>query len=554
MVDPDAGRNNANTFRQRAAGMSTTGQPPATSPQATTPAKRDAFSSRRIFILAAIGSAVGLGNIWRFPYVAYEGGGGAFMIPYVVALLCAGLPFLFFDYAIGHKFRGGPPLAMRRLHPKAEWLGWWQAAVCAVIAVYYAAILAWAARYVGFSVNKEWGADPETFFFGSFLQAADEAGVSTDMVPGVLIPLIAVWLVVIAVMALGVNKGIGMVAAIFIPILVVVFGVLVIQAVLLPGSATGLDAFFTPDWSALGNGTVWMSAIGQIFFSLSVGFGIMITYSSYVEHRTDVTNSGLVVGFSNSSFELLAGIGVFAALGFMATSAGVAVDEVVSSGIGLAFVAFPTIISQAPAGTLIGILFFVSLLIAGITSLVSILEVGISSLREKLGLGRVSATMLMCLPAGIASCFFFGSTTGIYVLDTVDSFVNSFGILAVALVSAFLVTWAFRKLPSLRDHLNHHGAFPVGKVWMALIGGVIPLALLGLLLIDLFKQFEEPYGGYPQGFINLFGWAMAISLPILSIVLSLLPWSKKSHITSKHEYPQVDTVTADAGPAEEAGR
>ncbi len=513
------------------------GGPPGGQPKTPT---RDAFSSRRVFILAAIGSAVGLGNIWRFPYVAYEGGGGAFMIPYAVALLCAGLPFLFFDYAIGHKFRGGPPLSMRRLHRRAEWLGWWQAAICAVIAVYYAAILAWAARYVGFSVNQAWGADPNAFFFGDFLQTADAPAVSTDMVPGVLWPLALVWLAAIAIMALGVNKGIGMVSVIFIPMLVVAFGALVIQAVLLPGAAAGLDAFFTPHWDALLDGRVWMSAIGQIFFSLSVGFGIMITYASYVDHKTDVTNSGLVVGFSNSSFELLAGIGVFSALGFMAMSAGQPVDSVVSSGIGLAFVAFPTIISQAPGGAVIGVLFFTSLLVAGVTSMVSILEVGISALREKLGLSRLAGTLLMCVPAGLFSCFFFGSTTGLYVLDTLDAFVNSFGILAVALVSMVLVTWAFRRLPDLRDHLNHHGGFRVGRFWMGLIGGVLPLALLGLLLLDLFKQLEKPYGDYPQGFVNLFGWGMVIALPVLSVLLSLLPWSKKAHITHKHEYPQVN--------------
>ncbi|XVX20866.1 sodium-dependent transporter [Actinomycetota bacterium] len=508
----------------------------ATQPHASAPAERDTFSSRKVFILAAIGSAVGLGNIWRFPYVAYEGGGGAFMIPYAVALLCAGLPFLFLDYAVGHKFRGSPPLSMRRLHRGAEWIGWWQVGICAVIAAYYAAILAWSARYVGFSLTKAWGDDPEGFFFGDFLQAADGAGVSTDMVPGVLWPLALVWLVTIGVMALGVQKGVGLTSVIFIPLLVLAFGFLVVQAVLLPGAATGLDAFFTPDWSALSDGKVWMSAIGQIFFSLSVGFGIMITYSSYVDHRTDMTRSGLVVGFANSSFELLAGIGVFAALGFMATAAAVPVGEVVSSGIGLAFVAFPTIISQAPGGTLLGVLFFLSLLMAGVTSMISILEVGISALREKLGLGRVAGTLLLCVPVALVSIFFFGTTTGIYVLDTVDAFVNSFGILAVALVSMVLLTWAFKRLPDLRDHLNHHGGFRLGKGWMAIIGAILPLALLALLVQDLIKQLGARYEDYPQGFLNIFGWGVVIALPLIALGVSLLPWNRHARLESAHSY------------------
>ncbi|NKX52612.1 sodium-dependent transporter, partial [Arthrobacter deserti] len=121
---------------------------------------REVWSTRKVFILSAIGSAVGLGNIWRFPYVAYENGGGAFIIPYLVALLTAGIPLLFLDYAIGHRFRGSAPLAFRRLPPRAEALGWWQVAICFVIAIYYAVIIAWAAMYMLFSFTRRWGDDP----------------------------------------------------------------------------------------------------------------------------------------------------------------------------------------------------------------------------------------------------------------------------------------------------------------------------------------------------------------------------------------------------------
>src|SRR5690606_27371127 len=162
-----------------------------------TEAKRGAFSSRTVFIMAAIGSAVGLGNIWRFPYVAYEGGGGAFVIPYIVALLVAGLPFLLFDYALGHRFRGSAPLAFARLRRWAEGIGWWQVAICVAIAVYYAAVVAWAVSYTGFSVTQAWGEDAEGFLLQKFLRVAD--GVSFTVVPGVLLPLAAVWAVTIVI-------------------------------------------------------------------------------------------------------------------------------------------------------------------------------------------------------------------------------------------------------------------------------------------------------------------------------------------------------------------
>ncbi|HBO54220.1 sodium-dependent transporter [Janibacter terrae] len=485
---------------------------------------REGFSSRRVFIFAAIGSAVGLGNIWRFPYVAYEGGGGAFIIPYLCALLFAGIPLLYLDYAIGHRFRGSAPLSLRRLHRGAEWLGWWQVLICTVIAVYYAAILAWAAKYTLLSFTKGWGADPEAYFFGDYLQAAPEPGPTFDFVPGILITMVLVWVVTIGVLALGVQTGIGRTAVIFIPVLILAFIVLVAQALTLDGAMDGLNAFFTPDWGALTHGSVWISAVGQIFFSLSVGFGIMITYSSYVDRKTDMTGSGAVVGFSNSGFELLAGIGVFAALGFMAQAAGKEVSEVVANGIGLAFVAFPTIINEAPGGLVIGVLFFGALLLAGLTSLISIVEVVIGAVRDKVGISRRAATFVVGVPMAAVSILMFSTTGGIYVLDTMDAFVNSFGIIAVAAVMMLAVTYAFRKLGLLRAHLDARSSIKLKGWWPALIAVVIPLLLVVMLWQELTAKLDAPYEKYPADLLGVFGWGMVIALPILAILLSLLPW------------------------------
>ena len=184
--------------------MSTQAQPSGASQEQHA---RGGFTSRKVFILAAIGSAVGLGNIWRFPYVAYENGGGAFVIPYLVALLVAGLPFLLLDYGIGHRYRGSAPLSFRRLGgATAETLGWWQVGICAVIAIYYAVIIAWAVRYTFFSIDKSWGSKPDEFFFGEFLQVA-APGIGLDFVGGVLWPLLLVWVAVIAVMVAGCPEG-----------------------------------------------------------------------------------------------------------------------------------------------------------------------------------------------------------------------------------------------------------------------------------------------------------------------------------------------------------
>lgn len=496
---------------------------------------RGSFTNRRVFILAAIGSAVGLGNIWRFPYVAYENGGGAFLIPYLVALLVAGLPFLLLDYGIGHRYRGSAPLSFRRLGgATAETLGWWQVGICAVIAIYYAVIIAWAVRYTFFSIDESWGDAPDEFLFGDFLQVADP-GIGLDFVGGVFWPLLLVWLAVIAVMVAGVQRGIGRLAAVFIPVLVVAFLALVIRSLFLPGAMDGLDALFTPNWGALADAGVWAAAFGQIFFSLSIGFGIMITYASYVGRKTDMTGSGLVVGLANSSFEILAGIGVFAALGFMAQANGVALDEVATEGLGLAFVAFPAIISEAPAGAVIGVLFFGSLVVAGLTSLISVIEVVISAVRDKLDLSRTAASLVVGVPAAVASLLLFATTTGVPILDTADHFINRFGILLVAVVSMVAVTWVYRDLDPLRDHLNRTGSVQLGSWWLVLVGVVTPLALIYVLVEELRGVLAEPYEDYPAWLLNGVGWGSAALVLVLAIVLARLPWRRTVDLTAPTE-------------------
>lgn len=505
--------------------------------------KRGAFSSRKVFILAAIGSAVGLGNIWRFPYIAYENGGGAFLIPYLVAIFVAGIPFLFFDYAIGHRFRGSAPLSFARLSRRAEGLGWWQVLICFVIAVYYAAVIAWALSYTLFSFTKEWGDDPAGFFMDEYLQAGD-VGVDLTLVSSVLIPLLIVWIAVIIIMIAGVEKGIGLTAVVGIPVLVVAFVALVIRAVTLPGATVGLEAFFTPDWQALTHVGVWAAAFGHIFFSLSIGFGIMITYSSYVAKDTDMTGSGTVVALSNSSFELLAGIGVFAALGFMAQASGVEVNEVVSSGVGLAFIGFPAIISAAPWGAFLGVLFFGSLVLAGLTSLVSVLEVVISAVRDKFDLTRGVAASVVSIPCAGISVLFFSSTSGLYVLDILDRFINQFGILLVAVVSMLIVVWGVRALPLLSEHINRGASIKAGLWWRALVSVVTP-AILGYVLFASFREdLQTPYGDYPTWMLATFGWGSAGAVAVLGFIIAFIPWRKGTSLEDPEAVrPETDTTS-----------
>ncbi len=494
-------------------------------------AQRENWSARSWFILAAIGSAVGLGNIWRFPYVSYENGGGAFFVPYLIALMTAGFPLLFLDYVVGQKYKGAPPTAYRRLVKSAEGIGWWQVAVCTIIGVYYASVLSWAGNYTLFAFNQAWGDDPQTFFFNTYLQNADS--MTLAYAPNLFIGLVVVWAITLFIMYGGIRKGVELSNKIFIPLLVVMFGIMVVQAISLPGATQGLEAFFTPDWKEMADPKVWLAAYGHVFFSMSIGFGIMVTYASYLKKNANLTGSGLVVGFANSSFELLAGIGIFSVLGFMAQASGVPVKEVVSGGIGLAFIAFPKIIStMGDAGGVIGVLFFASLFIAGLTSMASILQVPISACQDKFGWSKNKAVTIVGGGSAVVSIVLFSTKNAITFVDIIDHFANNIGIVFGAILSIVWVTWVNRQLlPKLITHINNIGSFKVGAIWSFMLTVVTPVSLIVALGLSLHSLITKGYEGYPTGVLVACGWSLVVLFALVALILPKV----KSHPSHDEE-------------------
>ena len=201
----------------------------------------DKWNSKVGFLMAAIGSAVGLGNLWRFPYVAASNGGGAFLLPYLFAILTAGIPILILEYTIGKNYRDGAPAALARINKKFEWLGWLQVGISFMILIYYFAIVVWTLCYVVYSFNQGWGADPTTFFVKDFLgmtaSAHELGGIRTNLI----IPFLAVWGITAFVMYRGISKGIEKICRIGLPILIGFTLVLVIRGLTLSGATNGLQ-------------------------------------------------------------------------------------------------------------------------------------------------------------------------------------------------------------------------------------------------------------------------------------------------------------------------
>lgn len=482
------------------------------------------------FLLAAVGSAIGLGNIWRFSYLAYEHGGGAFLIPYFCALLTAGAPLLILEYGIGHERVGSAPLAYRRISKRWEWLGWWSVIfVMFGIELYYSVIIAWCLNYFVLSFNLQWGDNPDHYFFHDFLHLSSGPGDIGEIRTPILFSLILIWLVSWLIVYRGVQRGIELANKILMPLLFLLTVILITWSLRLEGAWQGIQAYMTPDFSKLSKPKVWIDAYSQIFFTLSLGFGIMIAYASYLPEKTNITRNALIIAFINSGYSLLTGFGVFAVLGFMAHSENKAIADVVTESIGLAFVAYPKAIGLMPGGNLFGAIFFLCLTVAGLSSAVSIMEAFISAMIDKFDIDRgllVTFTAVLGFLGGIV----FTTEAGLFWLDIVDHFMTHYGLVLVGILECVAIGWIFH-LPLLRQHLNSISSIQLGRGWCFLVRLFIPMVLSLILLGDLFDELQKPYGDYDWTALILIGRDWLLLTLLFAYIISTRPWKASDRET-----------------------
>ena len=485
--------------------------------------QREAWGSRAGFILAAVGSAIGLGNIWRFPYMAFENGGGAFLIPYFFALVTAGIPILILEFSLGHKMKGSGPLTFAKLDKKWEWLGWWQVMISFVIAVYYVVIIGWSISYIGYSFSLGWGNDTIAFFTGDFLGLTEGPFVLGGFRGTVVFTTLLAWAISFVVLYAGVKEGIEKANKVFMPLLIIILLIVMVRGITLPGAAEGLEKLFKPDFSKILDGSVWVAAYGQIFFTLSIAFAIMITYSSYLPKKSDIVNNAFMTGLLNCGFSILAGITVFSIIGFMMHQAGGELPARLS-GVFLAFATIPEAINQLPTmQVLIGVLFFLSLTFAGLSSLISINEVLIASFAEKMNIPRRKVVIGYTIIAALASLV-FTTGAGLYILDIVDHWINNFGIVLSGIAELIIIGWMF-KLLSVREHFEPISDFNVGKWWEFTIKFLTPV-ILGITAIQNFiQEFSLPYEGYSITSLIVYGWSIALITLILGVLIGKSKWS-----------------------------
>ncbi|CAH0533275.1 hypothetical protein VST7929_01139 [Vibrio stylophorae] len=481
--------------------------------------KREQWGSRVGFVLAAVGSAIGLGNIWRFPYMAYENGGGAFFLPYLIAMITAGIPFIIMEFALGKKLKGSAPRVFSSIHPKLEWLGWFQVCIAAVIAVYYVAIIGWAFSYFSFSFTQSWGDATKDFFFGEYLKLGGSP-LELGQIQWHIVGAVALaWLVSFFAIFGGVKAGIERASKIMMPVLFVMVVVLIARVIFLDGAMTGLNYMFKPDFSRLSDWNIWSAAYGQIFFTLSIGFAIMLAYSSYLPEKSDVTNNAIMTVLINCGFSIMAGIMIFAVLGYMAQEQQVAVTEVVSSGVGLAFITIPKAINFLPIPYILGPLFFLALAIAGLSSHISILEAVNSAIIDKTGWSRKVTSAIVC-GTGLVVSLAFTTNGGLFLLDVVDYFVNNIGILTSCLIELIIIGWFFN-LKGLRDYINKTSEFKVGALFVNCIRYITSGALLVVVIMQYYTALTTNYEGYPTKALFFAGWCVVGAMIVVAVAINL---------------------------------
>jgi NSS family neurotransmitter:Na+ symporter len=480
-------------------------------------AQRENWGTRTGFILAAVGSAIGLGNIWRFPYMVYDNGGGAFLIPYFFALITAGIPIIIMEFGLGHKYKGAAPKTFFSINKKWEWLGWWQVLVSFVISVYYVVVIGWAVNYTKFAFTQGWGTDTKAFFFGDFLKLSSSPLELGGIVWPVFIGTALVWLITWAVLFSGVKKGIEAANKVFMPVLFVLILVIMGRALTLDGAFDGLNYLFKPDFSKVLDPKVWIAAYGQIFFTLSICFAIMITYASYLPDDSDINNNGMMAAFINCGFSMIAGIMVFGVLGYMAAKEGVGIQDVAGAGVGLAFITIPKAINLLPASWFFGPLFFISIVFAGLSSMISISEACCSAIMDKFSIARKSAVTGYVFVGFLASLIFM-TEGGLFVLDITDHFINNFGIVFAGLVEVIFIAWLF-KIEAVREHINSISEFAVGKWWNFCLMAITPVVLGYMGVRNLLGDLNEPYEGYAIKALVIYGWAVVLGVFILGVLI-----------------------------------
>lgn len=443
---------------------------------------RETWGTRSGFLLAAVASAVGLGNIWRFPYIAGEYGGGAFLLVYLICIFIIGLPTMIAEFSIGKKGQSDAVESFSRTAHSKPWVigGWLGVITSFLIVSFYAVIVGWVLYYI-FS-----------YLTGSIQQVETGGmeGFFEDFIGHSYLPVfwqLVVMAIIVGILYFGVKKGIELSNKIFMPALALVLVILAIYGLTLDGAKEGLAFLFVPDWSALKNPSLYLAAVGQSFFSLSLGMGIMVTYGGYLSKQTGtrLPSTATRVVLLDTLFAVLVGIIIFTTV--------FTIGGDTAQGPGMVFVVMPEVFNQiAVGGTVIALLFLFLVFIGGLSSAISLAEVSVSFAMRQVNITRGKAVLIigvLITALGIPSALSQGGPLSDFLiadlsfLDFVDKITDSYFLPIGGLIVVLFVGWGWKTSDALKEADFSNPA--IAKFWLFLVRFVAPIMILIILLANL---------------------------------------------------------------------
>ena len=478
------------------------------------------WDSTLTFIFAMIGVAIGLGNIWRFSYIVYSNGRGAFFIPYFFAIAIMGIPFLILEYGIGFSFKRSFTEIFKSINPKFEYIAWILIFSITIVLIYYMVIISWDMFYLVKSFTFGWGSDTAAYFIQNVGGSENLSNIGNFFIP-VGVGVIVSWFILWFISHRSIEKGIGLASKILIPAVFIIMAIIVIYALTLPGASIGTDALLNPDWNLLFNINLWIVAFSQIIFSLGIGEALALTYATYLSDNKGLTDNVLFVVASNSSFEIFTAFGVFSILGYMSATSGTPLVQLVTEGTGLIFVVFPKIFSlMGIVGRVLAPLFFLAVLFAGISSAFAFFEPLIGSISSKSNMSRKKLVTILSIIGCLCSLAF---TCGVssYLVGIVDGFVNKFGILLLIAIQCIVFGWYYGT-DKVIPVLNEKSRIKVGTLWTAIIKYILPIFLIIIWLIGIVDLFMN---------VSQFELMVDIGLIVIVMALSTIFYKMKSKET-----------------------
>lgn len=492
--------------------------------------EREHWSNRISFILAAIGSAVGLGNAWRFPGLVAKHGGGAFLLVYIIAMVALGIPLLMMELSIGRKVKQGAPGTMRAINKRTEFIGWSATANAFVIACYYAVVFAWVlAMIVGaFQIGTD-TVGASTIFSDKVIQTTwttSGYGIPWWMI----IALIAAWGLMYACIRNGAST-VGKVAKITVVAPIVLLLILAVRGLMLPGAMEGVKVFFVPDFSALKDITLWVDAFGQVFYSLSIMMAIMIAYGSFLKDDSNVAVDCILIAVSDMLISILAGIVMFSTMYGTGLQ-----NSITSSGIATAFIVYPTAFASLTSigwmNNIFACIFYLALATLAIDSAFSIIEGVSTALSDKFGIVKKKMTAYVCIVAGLISVIFI-TRAGLAWLDIVDNWCNYVNLLVIGVLECVAVGWLFDVKKVHKEVNRNTNKFKMPSWWFNFsVRFVAPLVLSFLFIFNFVSMMIKYANGESYGYAIwaecVGGWLISALVLAAGFIMKLIERKSKN--------------------------